>query len=263
MPTFTHDGAELHFEVRGAGVPLLFLHGLGSSADDWAHQMESFAARYRVIALDARSSGRSRDLVHPHGPFTVRQFAADAVALLGELKAAPAHVVGLSMGGAIAFQVAATAPQVLRTMTICNSGPSFIVRGLGARLAILTRRIVAATLGPRGMARMLAPKLFPRPEHAALRAQFIERWTRNDPRAYAASQRAVLGWSVLDRLPTMRVPTLVIGSEFDYPFLLGKERWVRLMPNAEHVEVKGAHHALPMESPAEFERVLGEFLARN
>ena len=263
MPTLAHDGAELNYTDTGSGPPLLFLHGLGSSSDDWELQVAHFAGRYRVLALDFRSSGQSRDLRQPNGPFTVAQFASDARALIESLTLGPTHVVGLSLGGAVAFQLACDAPALMRTMTICNSTPSFQVTGLAAHATILLRRVVTWVKGPRGMAQLLAPKLFPAPEHAALRAKFIERMARNRPGAYAASQRAVLGWGVADRLPSIEVPTLVVGAEFDYPFLANKQVWVRRMPNARYVEVPGTHHALPIEAPAAFNEVLDEFLREH
>lgn len=263
MPTFTHAGAELHYAEAGTGAPLIFLHGLGSSSDDWEAQRAHFAGRYHVLALDSRSSGRSRDLDHPDGPFSLHQFADDVRALIEHRALGPTHVVGLSLGGAIAFQLAVDAPQVLRTITICNSAPAIVVRGFSAHAAILLRRVITALKGPRGMATMLAPKLFPGPQHAALRATFVERMMRNRPAAYAATQRALFGWSVADRLPSIVVPTLVIGSEFDYPVLQGKEAWVRQMPHARYVEVPGTHHALPIEAPEAFNAVLDAFLTEH
>ena len=263
MPFLTTDGAEIHYEVAGAGEPVLFLHGLGSSTLDWELQFTAFSGRYRTIAVDARGSGESRDLRKASGPFTVAEFASDALAVLDHLGATPAHVVGLSMGGVIAFQMAVTRPQALRSMTIVNSAPAFEVRGVGAVATIWLRRIISRLFGPKGMARILAPKLFPAPGHEPLRRQFIARMARNRRGAYIATQLAVLGWSVADRLATIQVPTLVIGAEHDYPFLANKQAWVRRMPHAEYVEIAGAHHALPIETPAPFNAALGAFLARH
>ncbi len=263
MPFFTTDGAEIHYEVVGAGEPILFLHGLGSSTLDWEPQVSALAGRYRTIAIDSRGSGESRDRRKANGPFSVAEFAADALAVLDHLGATPAHVVGLSLGGVVAFQMAVTRPQALRSMTIVNSAPAFEVRGVRAVATIWLRRVISRLFGPKGMARTLAPKLFPAPGHEALRRQFIARMARNRRGAYIATQLAVLGWSVADRLATIQVPTLVIGAEYDYPFLADKQAWVRRMPRAEYVEVPGAHHALPIEAPAPFNAALGAFLARH
>ncbi|MEK7239666.1 MAG: alpha/beta fold hydrolase [Gemmatimonadota bacterium] len=263
MPFVTTDGAEIHYEVAGAGEPVLFLHGLGSSTLDWELQVAAFSGRYRTIAIDARGSGESRDLQKPSGPFRVAEFAGDALAVLDHLGATPAHVVGLSMGGVVAFEMAVTRPQALRSMTIVNSAPAFEVRGVGAVATIWLRRIISRLFGPKGMARILAPKLFPKLEHAPLREKFIARMARNRRGAYIATQRVVLGWSVADRLESIEVPTLVVGAGHDYPFLSNKQAWARRMPRAEYVEIPDTHHALPIEAPGPFNAVLGAFLARH
>src|SRR5579871_4641348 len=128
MPTLRINDAELYFEVAGSGEPVLLLHGLGSSTLDWEPQIEALKGEFRVISVDARGSGKSRDLLKPGGPFTVKQFADDAIALLDHLGAAPAHVVGLSMGGMIAFQLAVDSPRHVSTLTIINSGPELVPR---------------------------------------------------------------------------------------------------------------------------------------
>lgn len=261
MSLFAHDGAELYYTDCGSGPPILFLHGLGGSTGNWDAQVEHFERRrYRVIALDMRGSGQSRDTRHPDGPFSALQFAADTRALIRHLGLDRVHVVGLSMGGAVAFQLAVDAPELLQTMTICNSAPAFIVRGVRARATILLRRLITAIKGPSGMAHMLAPRLFPGEQHAELRERFIAGMARNRPGAYAASQRALFGWSVADKLAQIQVPTLVIGAEHDYPFLLDKQVWARQMPHAELVVVPNTHHALPVEAPDAFNAVLASFL---
>lgn len=263
MPVLTTPEAVLHYEVAGHGEPVLFLHGLGSSSLDWRPAMDHFAPTHRVIAIDLRGSGASRDLLHPSGPFSVRQFSRDAAALLEQLGAVPAHIVGLSLGGVVAFDLAVQQPRLVRTLTIVNSAPSMVVSGGTARAVILLRRAIARVFGPRGMAKMLAPKLFPGPEHAALRRTFIERMARNRRGAYIATQVAVLSWSVRDRVREIQAPTLVISAEHDYPFLANKQAWASEMPHAEYVEVPGAHHALPMEMPDAFHGLLADFLARH
>lgn len=263
MPFLTTQNAEIHYEVAGSGEPLLFLHGLGSSGLDWEFQVAAFAPRYRVITIDARGAGESRDLTKPSGPFTVAEYANDALAVLDHLQATPAHVVGLSLGGCVAFQMAVTRATAFRTMTIVNSAPVFALSGGGALVTIWLRRFIARVFGPRGMAKMLAPKLFPDPSHEPLRRQFITRMSRNKRGAYIASQRAVLGWSVESQLERISIPTIVISAEHDYPFLGNKQAWVRRMPNAEYVEVPAAHHALPIEAPEPFNTALGAFLSRH
>jgi pimeloyl-ACP methyl ester carboxylesterase len=263
MPVLKVQQAEINYIEVGAGEPVLLLHGLGSSVLDWEPQITALSGRYRVIAVDARGSGESRDLARLSGPFRVEQFAKDAVAVLEHLKATPAHVIGLSMGGAIALEMAATRPDLVKTLTVINSAPSFQVKGAAAWATIWLRRVIARLYGPQGMAKMLAPKLFPAPDQQALRERFIQRMGRNKRGAYIASQLAVLGWSVLDKFPRMTMPTLVLGAEHDYPFLQNKQAWVSKLPNAHYVEIPGAHHAMPIEVPDAVNDALRTFLAAH
>jgi 3-oxoadipate enol-lactonase len=260
MPTLRTNDAELFYEEAGHGEPVLLLHGLGSSTVDWAPQIEALRGSYRVIALDARGSGRSRDLLKPGGPFSVAQFAADAAALLGTLGAAPAHVVGLSMGGMIAFQLAVDSPRLVRTLTIVNSGPELVPRTRDELRAFRLRRLISRVLGPKGMGRLLAKRLFPKPEQEDKRKLFRERMGTNDKRAYIASQEALIGWSVLDRIAEIDAPTLVVSSDQDYVPVAVKEVWVRRMKDAQLRVVADARHALPIEYPDKLNPLILEFL---
>lgn len=261
MPTLTLPEAELHYEVAGEGPPVLFLHGLGAHGGSWRDQVASFAAQYRVITLDLRGSGRSRDTRRPTGPFAMAQFAADAHALLAHLGAAPAHVVGLSLGGMVAFQLAVDTPAAVASLTIVNSGPSVVPTTWLERAALRWRRVVTGLFGPARFAHVLAPRLFPRPEHAALRAEFIAMIGANDPRAYVATLDAILGWTVEDRIGAITVPTLVVCAGNDYTPVARKEAYARRLRDARLVVVPDTHHALPMEAPERFDAVLAPFLA--
>jgi 3-oxoadipate enol-lactonase len=263
LAIFRTGEAELFYEEAGSGAPLLLLHGLGSSSRDWAPQIQAFAPHYRVIALDARGSGRSRDLRHPAGPFSVSQFAADAAALLRHLGATPAHVVGLSMGGMIAFQLAVDFPEMVRTLSIVNSGPALVPKTTSDRLALAIRRILTSLLGPEGMGKILAPKLFPKPADGELRQRFMDQMAGNDKAAYKASLHAIIGWTVLDRIGSIDAPTLVVHADHDYTSLAAKEVYARRMKDARIVVVEDARHALPMEEPEKFNPVILEFLAAS
>ncbi|HEY5947489.1 MAG TPA: alpha/beta fold hydrolase [Kofleriaceae bacterium] len=261
MPSLRTADAELHYEERGQGDPVVLLHGLGSSTEDWEPQIAALAPRYRVIAIDMRGSGRSRDLTHPGGPFSIATFAADTVAVIDHLGAAPAHIVGLSMGGMVAFQLAVDHARVVRTMTIINSGPALVPRGWQEHAMIATRLALAATWGPKGMAKLLAPKLFP--DNAQLRRTFRERMARNDRQAYAATQRAAVGFDVVARIGTIEAPALIVASDHDYTPVARKQGYARLMRNARVVVVPDSRHALPIEDPRKLQPILDAFLEEH
>src|SRR5262249_58623123 len=99
MPTSRINGIELFHERIGAGPPLLLVHGLGSSGDDWAFQRDAFAHRHTLILPDLRGSGRS---ARPYGPYSIALFAADLWALVDALGFAAIDLLGFSLGGAVA-----------------------------------------------------------------------------------------------------------------------------------------------------------------
>lgn len=262
MPTLWVDDVELFYEEQGAGPPLVFLHGLGSSTRDWKFQFEHFSKSYRCVAFDLPGSGQSKDLKHPTGPFTVAGFARAVAGGMRQLGIAPAHVVGLSMGGMTSLQLALDAPEVVRTLTVVNAGASVVARTFKERLLLLVRALVTKTLGPKGVGKLVAPRLFPLPEQGELRATFIRQMADNEPRAYAAVSRAVMGWSVEDRVAQLRCPVLFIAADADYTPVAVKEVLARRIPGARVVVIPNSHHAVPVECPAAFNAVLAESLAK-
>src|SRR5262249_12800233 len=196
MPTVKLNDVHLYYELQGSagdmeharGKPVvIFLHGLGSSTRDWELQVPHFTSDYRVLLIDMRGHGRSDK---SKGPYAMAQFAGDVVALLDHLGIEQVHVVGLSMGGMIAFQLAVDHPQRLRSMVIANSGPEVVPRGAREKLAVWMRFAIVRLLGMRRMGQTLAPRLFVDPEQEALRQTFISRWAENDQRAYLAALHA-------------------------------------------------------------------------
>jgi 3-oxoadipate enol-lactonase len=250
---------ELNCEIAGSGEPLLFIHGLGSCAEDWKPQIEYFRERYRTIACDLRGHGRSSK---PRDPYSIEVFARDLASLLRELETGPAHVVGISLGGMVAFQLAVDAPERVRSLVIVNSGPAVPAETFKQRLPLHVRLLYARVLGLRGMAKMIAKRLFPKPEQVGLQRAFVARLAANDPHCYLASLRAIFaGWSVADRLPEIRCPVLVLASDQDYTPVALKQAYAARLPNAKVVVVPDSRHALPMEKPREFNAAVAAFLA--
>jgi len=260
MPKLKLDGVSLHYEMAGQGDPILFIHGLGSSGRDWEMQVPFFAPNYRVVTVDMRGHGQSDK---PRGPYSVRLFAEDTAHLIQALAIAPAHVVGISMGGMIAFQLALDHPELVRSLVIVNSGPEMVARTFKERLAVQQRLWITRLLGMRKMGEVLSQRLFPKPEHETQRAMLVERWAENDARAWRDSLRAIVGWSVADRLGEIRIPTLVVAADADYTPVSAKQAYVAKMPHAELAVVQDARHALPVERPDEFNAVVAEFLAKQ
>ncbi|NBC84847.1 MAG: alpha/beta fold hydrolase [Bacteroidetes bacterium] len=257
--TVTVDGARLHVEEDGQGKPLLLVHGLGSSARDWFAQVPHFAPRYRVLTLDLRGHGRSDK---PREAYSIAQFARDVAVLLRKRDAWPAHVVGLSMGGMVALQLALNAPALVQSLTVVNSASDVRLKTWHDLWFYASRRLAVQVLGMRRVGKIIAEKLFVRPDQEDLRREFVERWADNDPAAYVRTVDAIMGWSVHDRLHEIDIPSLFVSSEHDYTPVSSKNLAVARMPNAELAVVDGARHALPVECPDRFNELVGDFLRR-
>ena len=260
MPKLHANGIELYYETQGAGQPLVLIHGLGSSTNDWEFQVPEFCKRYQVITFDLRGHGKSDK---PAGPYTIPMFAQDTADLLKALGIASAHIVGISLGGGIAFQFALDYPGMVKTLTIVNSGPTMVAPGGDAKNEIDSRIAIVQQLGMRAMGQALAPRLFPKPEHANLRESFIEHWAENDSRAYVDALLSMVDWNVISQINSIKSPTLVISSDQDYSPVSLKEAYVKLMPNAELVVIADARHAVTMEQPQAFNAELEKFLAKH
>jgi 3-oxoadipate enol-lactonase len=257
MPKVQVADGEIHYEEVGAGEPMLLLHGLGSCLEDWELQIPVFAREHRVISMDLRGHGTS---LKPSGPYSMAQLARDARAVLEATRTGPVHVVGLSLGGMVAFQLAVDAPELVRSLVIVNSAPEVIARTLNERLMLLTRRVLFAVLGLKGLAGRIAQMNFPRPDQADLRQKLVDRLVANDPVAYAATMKAIVGWSVADRIGNIRCPTLIISADHDYTPVSHKEAYAAKIPGARVAVIANSRHVSPIDQPEELNRLVLEFL---
>ncbi len=261
MPKKKINGLELYYEMKGRdereGLEVvLFVHGLGSSGRDWERQVPFFAERFRVVTVDLRGHGRSDK---PPGPYSMAMLAGDVAELIRALDLGTVHVVGLSLGGMVAFQLAVDAPELVRSLVIINSGPEVVVRTWKDRWQVFVRRSIVRLLGMRKMGEVLSKRLFIKEEQEDLRIVFVERWAKNDPKAYRATLDAIVGWSVVEQLREIEARTLVVASDGDYTAVEDKEAYVGLMQDAEVVVIEDARHAVVVEKAEEVNEVVGKF----
>ncbi len=250
------NGARIAFVDEGQGAPLLLLHGLGGSHDDWRLQRVEFAARYRVIVPDLRGHGASER----REPFTIQQHARDMVALLAALGIARAHVIGLSMGGAVAIELALRAPPAVAALVLANTAPGFLLTNWQRRKMALKRAVVATVLGVGAVARLFSQKMFPGRDQGRLRRRLIQHASQTSRWVYLASLRALTRWNAEARLGAIGAPTLVLGAEFDFTGSREKRRWTALIAGARFVEIPGSRHHSEQDSPVRFNREVLDFL---
>lgn len=260
----TSDGIRVHYEVlgRASSPAVLMIQGLGADKHGWDMQRFLLAAFYRVIAIDNRGAGRSDK---PFGHYSLEQMADDAVAVLDDVGVDAAHVVGASMGGAIAQIVALKHPDRVRSLTLvctaCRNHPwrrellaAWATKATEQGMATMTRDAARWVIGPRSFRRLLpafgwlGPLALGRPSHA-----------------FVAQVRAILATdeSLADRLGDIAVPALVVVGNQDILTPRGdSEELADRLPSAELVVISGAAHGLMVEHATTFNRVLLEFLGR-
>ena len=256
MPKVPINDIEMYYEITGQGEPLLLIHGLGSSTRDW-EDMIPYLSNFQIITLDLRGHGQTSK---PKGPYSAKMFANDIISLLKQLEISSAHILGISLGGGIAFQITVDFPEFVKSLIVINSTAEVPVDSFKMKMEAFKRKLIVRLVGMRKMGEVLAPRLFIKPEQEEQRAKLIERWAENDKKAYITSFGAILGWSVKKDLPNIKCPTLILGSDEDYSPSEIKREYTALIPNAKFVEIKDARHAVTAEKPEEVSKIVLNFL---
>lgn len=260
MPYLKINDINIYYERQGQGEPLIFIHGLGSSTQDWEYQRDFFSAKYTLLTFDLRGHGQTDK---PLEPYSVPLFASDTAELIRQLFPKGMHVVGHSLGGMVAFQLAVDAPELVKTLTIVNSAPAVIFPSVKDHLLFYLRTFDVRLFGMNHMSTHLAKMLFPEPGQKEFRDKFVERWCKNDPKAYSNSLRAFRGWSVMHRIHSIVCPTLIIAADQDYTPVSFKEYYTGLIPNAELVVIKNSRHITIIDQADTFNKTVGNFLGSN
>jgi pimeloyl-ACP methyl ester carboxylesterase len=244
MPYVTSGGADLYWEEEGAGDPLLLIMGLGATLEWWYRIRPELTPLFRTILFDNRGVGRSGV---PPPPYSIAQMADDAAAVLDAAAVNRAHVVGFSMGGCIAQELALRHPSRVRTLVLgCTScgGRDAVPADHDVRAALAVR----ATMSREDAMRQMAPYTF----DASTPREVIERefqirlktTVTND--GFFAQLQAIRDWpGTLSRLPGLTAPTLVIHGETDRLVPPENGRMLaRAIPNARLAMLPNASHIL-------------------
>ena len=257
MPFTKETNISMYYEIDGAGEALVFIHGLGSSGKDWQFQAGFFPAHFQTLTYDVRGHGES-EKAKP--PYSVSLFAKDLAELLGELGISKAHLVGISMGGWIAFQFGLDYPEMTRSLTIINSWADMRPKNFQERKTLFQRNVLFRLFSMRKIGEILGPRIFIKPEQKDLLDTLVENWAKNHKPSYMASMKAGTGWSVADQLDQIKCPVLVVAADEDYTPVSAKQEYVDKLPNARLVVLEDSRHATPVEKPDEFNQVLLAFL---
>jgi pimeloyl-ACP methyl ester carboxylesterase len=256
------DGGRLYYESAGSGAPVIFLHAFALDTRMWDEQFEGLAREFRAIRYDLRGFGRST-VPQPGRPYS---HADDLAALLTQLDAHQPHVVGASMGGRCALDLAVQLPEAPRSVTVIGT----VIGGWPWSREWLTVYAPVVQAGRRGdlaaaKAAWLALPLFASLRaNSALDARFIRmvdaysgwHFVNADPERRPAPP-------TLAQLGKIRAPTLALIGDQDLPeFQRMAERVESQVANARRLGVPAAGHLASMESPELVTKALRAFFAR-
>ncbi len=262
MPKIPVRDIEVNYEEAGTGFPLVLVHGLNGDLTGWALVMPEFAEQYRTLALDMRGHGGTSK---PDHPYSIKGFAEDLLEFLRKKQIPKAHLLGLSMGGAIAQQFALDHPEMIRSLALVSTF-SYIddharraFEGLKQNLArggypaffdgvlslAFTPKYIAANPGP----------------IAELREKRIQ---LNSPAAIARATDACMAFDLKDQISGIHLPTLVVSGREDVftPVHLA-EQIHRAIRGSEWKILEGVGHNLYIESAPDLVQAVLGFLQRN
>ena len=258
------NGIRLHYEMAGSGDAILFIAGLSMPGAMWAPQVKALSPSFRVITFDNRGVGET-DLP-PEPVYTMAQLADDAAALLRELKIARAHVVGLSMGGTVAQELALRHREVVRSLTLvstwANADPRFL-QIVESWVSLASRVPIEERYRHVFFPWIFGPTFFERKDNveAAFRgALAYPHQTKAE--AIERQARGVYAWNGtrVSRLGTIKVPTLVVVGKDDIVTPPDFARALAKLIRRSRLTLMPGGHWLILEQADAFNRALIRFL---
>jgi pimeloyl-ACP methyl ester carboxylesterase len=258
------DGIDLYYETRGEGFPVVFAHGYTGSHADWVSPMSALSGRFRVLAMDHRGHGRSQ-APSSASDYSVAIMAEDVHRLLGQLGIDTCCLVGHSMGGFMALQLALDHPTAVSALVLVDTSSGEFERipdyeELRARLDELARsQGMEAAFEYNAEHNAWVRERFER--HPELREISRQKMLQTSVDGYVHCAQAIANWTpVTGRLHEIRVPTLIFLGDEDTPFVRPSQILKEAIAGARLEVIAGSGHSPHEEVPEAFNRALIEFL---
>ena len=248
MPYVERDGVRVWFEERGRGDALLLTHGYGATSHMWDPQLDALGERFRVVVWDLRGHGRS-DAPADESQYSEEAAIGDMTAILDACGVARAVVGGLSLGGYLSLAFHLAHPGRVRALMLFDTGPGYRSEDGRKRWNAMAEDL-ARGLEERGMAALGSGAEVSRGEHRSVRGLVLA------ARGILAQRDA----RVIESLPTIGVPTLVLWGEHDAAFVKPGEYMAAKIPGATRVLVPRAGHAANLDQPQAFNAAVTSFV---
>lgn len=263
MPFLELDGYRLYYETHGQGFPLVLIRGLGSNMEHWYEQIPAFSRKYQVISFNNRGIGTS---TAPALPWSIKEMAGDVAALIEATAGGRAHVLGISMGGMIAQELALGWPQRVASLvlTATHCGGAHKVMPTAKTLELFAKLVNGTTFAEQMEGRKALFSL----ETLDNRPDVLERYTQVAA-AYACPPEVMQGqWEAIqefdsfERLPMISAPTLVLAGADDRLVPQGNaDILAGRIPGAKLALIPQAGHQLVIEQPQATNAAVLDFLA--
>ncbi len=245
--------------MSNSSVPVVFLGSLGATAQMWQPQLDSLGAEFQCIALDLLGHGSQPA---PEGDYSIEQLANDVLARLDDQGVSAFHLVGLSLGGAVAQMIALEHPERLVSLTLAATAPKF-----GEAQAWLDKAELVRNEGTGALAETVVGNWFTdacfekQPE---LPESYAEAVRATNDTGYAGCCMALAGFDSRERLGEIRVPTLVIAGEQDTSTALDVVQQLHTgISGSTMVTISEAKHLVNVEKAGYFNAALREHLQRS
>ena len=264
MPTVKVGDINMYYEVHGKGEPLLLIMGLGSDLTGWMFQIPEFSKKYQVIVFDNRGVGRTDA---PDKPYSIKMMADDTVRLMDALGINRAHILGLSMGGIIAQELAIKYPERVKSLVLAATEAgkyNFRDHTVGAWAAAKTEGV-----SPRTFFRLVLPFIFTDKffENSGIVEMALDTMAATPylqpAHAFAHQVTAGAEHNARGRLSQIAAPTLVLVGKEDIllPVKLSEELATGI-PKAKLVVLEGGGHGFNIEISDKFNQAVLDFLAQ-
>ena len=241
MPTVDRSGVKIHYEVHGDGPALILTHGYSSTSAMWQGQIAALSKHHKLVLWDMRGHGQS-DYPEDPAAYSEALTVGDIAALLDAVGANTAIVGGLSLGGYMSLAFYRAHPERVSALLIIDTGPGF--KKDDAREAWNRRALdTAERLDREGL--------------AVLKSATPERAVANhrDATGLARAARGMLTQRdarVIEVLPEIKIPSLVVVGADDTPFLAASDYMAAKIPGAKKVVIPSAGHAVNIDQPQAF-----------
>lgn len=263
------NGINMYYEVMGQGEPLILIMGLAGTHAGWVFQKRTFSRHFRVVTFDNRGVGKTD---RPRGPYSIRMMAEDTIGLMDHLGIENGHVLGVSMGGYIAQELAINHPKRVKKLVLgctfaredeTGGHTSEYFKGLGLEEGCSDDELRSVAVEK--VLRTAFSLSFNSRLYSVFVAPLLGAYARSLATEGVASQfEAIVGHDTLDRIGMIQAPTLVITGTHDRHIKpASSEVLANLIPDARLVRVAGGSHSFFVGKRGRFNREVLDFLRNS